>query len=595
MTRLFLWYQTLMKAGLGALLLIPGMRVHNAVPGALPDPEVVAAKFPKDYFERPVEDDLRLAGTFGELRSNHFHSGVDIKSKTGGVGQPVLSAAEGYVATIKVQAGGYGNVLYVKHPNGYTTVYAHLDRFAPEIEKYVREQQYKRTRFEIVLSPPATMFPVKRRQEIGKLGNSGSSTGPHLHFEIRNTATQKVLNPQLFGLPVTDRTAPDIRDMKIYYLNDNREVLFEKALPIERRPDGTYHLKGGDTISIGYDRVGFAVKAFDRMDNLRNDNGIYALTLHAGEERVFDWRMDDLDFDETRYMNAHVDYSAQQRFGAWFHRCFILPGDRLSNYSRTPSLGGVQLSPNRLVKLHLKTVDAGGNASTITFWARRTAEPDIISAPVFNYLLPWDVENRIDQEGFTMVIPKGALYETLPLVYQRLPEKPAGAWSPVHKIHHKNTPLHKSFELRLTPAAPIPEALRPKVVIARVGGTRPVSYAGSWREGQLVTRSREFGDFCMLTDTTPPAIVPVVFERDMRKRSAMAFRIRDNFGTGGQADGMTYSGTIDGQWVLFEYDAKRNRLTHKFDSRIKPGEHTLKLTVTDDRGNVAVLEKGFVK
>ena len=595
MNRVFFRYHTFLKTALGALLLAPVARLHNAVPGPLPEPEIVAAAFPKDYFERPVEDQLRLTGTFGELRANHFHSGVDIKSKTGKSGQPVLSAAEGHVATIKVQADGYGNVLYIKHPNGYTTVYAHLDRFAPAIQKYVREEQYKRARFEVTLSPPAAMFPVKRGQEIGKLGNSGSSTGPHLHFEIRNTATQKVLNPELFGLPVADRTPPEIRDMKIYFLNDYREALFEKALPVEKRPDGTYHLKGGDTLLVSYDRVGFAVKAYDRMDYLRNDNGIYGITLDADAERVFDWRMDDLDFDETRYMNAHADYSAKQRFGAWFHRCFILPGNRLSNYRRTPTLGAVQLYPNRLVKMTLKAVDANGNTASITFWAQRTVATDIISLPAFDYLLPWDAESRIDLDGLTLVLPKGALYETLPFLYLRRPEKPAGAWSPVHQIHHKNTPLHAAFQLKISPSVPIPEKLRPKALIARVGGTRPVSYGGSWQEGQLVTRTREFGDFCMLVDTIPPAIVPVTFERDMRKRNAMSFRIRDNFGAAGPADDPRYTGTIDGQWVLFEYDAKRNRLTHTFDSRTKPGEHTLRLTVTDDRGNISVYEKNFLR
>jgi murein DD-endopeptidase MepM/ murein hydrolase activator NlpD len=595
MNRVFFRYHTFLKTALGALLLAPVARLHNAVPGPLPEPEIVAAAFPKDYFERPVEDQLRLTGTFGELRANHFHSGVDIKSKTGKSGQPVLSAAEGHVATIKVQADGYGNVLYIKHPNGYTTVYAHLDRFAPAIQKYVREEQYKRARFEVTLSPPAAMFPVKRGQEIGKLGNSGSSTGPHLHFEIRNTATQKVLNPELFGLPVADRTPPEIRDMKIYFLNDYREALFEKALPVEKRPDGTYHLKGGDTLLVSYDRVGFAVKAYDRMDYLRNDNGIYGITLDADAERVFDWRMDDLDFDETRYMNAHADYSAKQRFGAWFHRCFILPGNRLSNYRRTPTLGAVQLYPNRLVKMTLKAVDANGNTASITFWAQRTVATDIISLPAFDYLLPWDAESRIDLDGLTLVLPKGALYETLPFLYLRRPEKPAGAWSPVHQIHHKNTPIHTAFQLKISPSVPIPEKLRPKALIARVGGTRPVSYGGSWQEGQLVTRTREFGDFCMLVDTIPPAIVPVTFERDMRKRNAMSFRIRDNFGAAGPADDPRYTGTIDGQWVLFEYDAKRNRLTHTFDSRTKPGEHTLRLTVTDDRGNISVYEKNFLR
>jgi hypothetical protein len=243
----------------------------------------------------------------------------------------------------------------------------------------------------------------------------------------------------------------------------------------------------------------------------------------------------------------------------------------------------------------LKAVDANGNTASITFWAQRTVATDIISLPAFDYLLPWDAESRIDLDGLTLVLPKGALYETLPFLYLRRPEKPAGAWSPVHQIHHKNTPIHTAFQLKISPSVPIPEKLRPKALIARVGGTRPVSYGGSWQEGQLVTRTREFGDFCMLVDTIPPAIVPVTFERDMRKRNAMSFRIRDNFGAAGPADDPRYTGTIDGQWVLFEYDAKRNRLTHTFDSRTKPGEHTLRLTVTDDRGNISVYEKNFLR
>ncbi|MEO6760450.1 MAG: M23 family metallopeptidase, partial [Saprospiraceae bacterium] len=220
----------------GLVLLFPILSFQGPHHVAAQVPVRPVPDYPTDYFRSPVNSPIHMTGNFGELRPDHFHTGVDIN---GTIGNPVLAAADGYVDHIRVQAGGYGNVLYVRHPNGYTTLYGHLDRFSPEIQKYVLERQYKRERFEMDLHPPKTLFPVKKGQEIAKLGNTGGSTGPHLHFEIRNSATGKVLNPLLFGIPVTDVEPPEIRDMKIYFLNEQREVLTSKAFPIERRPDGS--------------------------------------------------------------------------------------------------------------------------------------------------------------------------------------------------------------------------------------------------------------------------------------------------------------------------------------------------------------------
>ena len=364
------WLKTL----LGAAMVLPALSFDNpSRPAPVPDPEIVAASYPKDYFMAPVDaNPMRLTGTFGELRSDHFHSGIDIDSKTGGVGQPVFAAADGFVDRIRVQASGYGNVLYIRHPNGYSTVYAHLDRFSSEIQKFVRDMQYKRERFEVDLNPADGQFRVKKGQEIGKLGNSGGSTGPHLHFEIRRSGTDKALNPLLFGLPVVDKTPPEIRDMKVYFLNDKREVLAGKPFPVVRRKDGTVGV-AGDTVSLGAWRVGFGVKTFDKQTGQRNDNGIFALSLYVDGALTYEWRMDELDFDETRFLNAHVDFAARKRYGAWFHRCFVLPGDRLSNYSRTEALGAIPLSKDKAQKITLKVTDAAGNASSVedSFGSRR--------------------------------------------------------------------------------------------------------------------------------------------------------------------------------------------------------------------------------
>ncbi len=550
--------------------------------------------YPKDYFQRPVAEDLLLSGTFGELRPDHFHTGIDIKSSTGAVGQSVMAAADGFVDRIKVTPSGYGNVIYLKHPNGYTTLYGHLDRFAPEIQQYVREQQYKRQRFEIELQPADGQIKVKKGQEIGKMGNSGSSSGPHLHFEIRNTATGKVINPLLFNFPVPDKVAPELRDMKVYFLNAQRMVQGSKPLPVVRLKDGTYHLKGGDTIRIGGWQVGFGVKTYDRMNNSRNDNGVYSISLTTDTQLAYKWEMDELDFDENRYLNAHIDYPCRQRFGAWFHRCFVLPGDHLANYTHTETQGAVALYLEKPVKVTLKVMDAYNNTSTLTFWALRGEAIETFPAPPYQYDMAYDTDNRIEREDFSLFMPKGALYESLHFQYETTPDPSFGVYSATYRVHDDQTPAHKYFDISLKPIN-IPPTLRDKAVIAYCGDGRPDNCGATWKGEMLTTRVRNFGNYCIMIDTTPPAIIPVVFDKDMRRKSTMSFRIRDNFAVGGQANGLSFRGTVDGQWILFVYDRKRDRLTYTFDEHVGPGEHQLRLVVQDDRGNTGVFERPFIR
>lgn len=575
---------------LSLLGVLPAFSFGHAVRGRLLSPE---EPFPKDYFRMPVNTaSVRISGTFGELRSNHFHTGLDISSSTGSIGQPIFAAADGFIDRIRVQESGYGNVLYLKHPNGYTTVYAHLDKFSSAVDKYVKEMQYKRERFEVDLYPPDGTFKVSKGDQIGRMGNSGSSEGPHLHFEIRRTSNQKALNPLLFGLPVVDRLPPELRDMKVYFLSENREVLDSRAFPIVRRKDGSYGVPG-DTVRLPAWRVGFGLKTYDQANgNPYNKNGIYSLTVQANDQTVYEWNAAEIDFDESRYLNAHADYSAYQRYGAWFHRGFVLPGNRLSNYSRTESLGAIPLFREAPTKVTLKAVDANENSSAITFWVLRD-EVEPAAKPANRIELAYDVDNRIDMDGFSLSIPKGALYETLYFEYLSTPAG-EGMFSPVHHAHVKSDPLHSYSTLTIHPEN-LPENLRDKAVIARLSRGKPVNCGGTWRVDVLETRVRDFGDYCIMVDTTPPTIKPVVFAVDMRRKNTMSFRLNDNFRTDARAKGLRYRGTVDGKWVLFEYDRKRARLTHRFDGRIASGEHTLRLVVTDDRGNEAVYERNFIR
>ncbi len=545
-------------------------------------------EYPQNYFRLPVEaKNLRLSGTFGELRANHFHSGIDL---SGDIGAPIYAAADGYVHRVRVQEGGYGNALYVRHPNGYTTVYGHLHRFRPDIARYVKAEQYRRERFEIDLYPGEKAFVVKKGEHIGDMGNSGSSDGAHLHFEIRRTRDQKTLNPLLFNLPILDREAPELLALKIYFLNDRRETLNERMLVTERRPDGSYGLKGGDTLVLPAWRVGFALSAFDRASgNPYNKNGLFSLRLFAGGQLAFGWRAQELDFDETRYLNAHTDFAARKRTGTWFQRCYILPGDRLSHYEHTDNFGVIPLYQGRITPIVIEAADAYGNTSILRFWVRRG---EVLPAAFSSYqrLLPWDAPNRIEMEGLSFELPNGTLYENLYFQYSVSP----GPLAPVHHLHNDETPLHRYCTLRLQPTA-LPAGLTSKAVIVCLNGQRPESVGGRWVNGAVEARIRELGRYTIAVDTTPPTIRPVVFSANLRDKVLMSFAISDDFTTGGIARGLRYRATVDGQWVLFEYDRKSGRLVHYFDDRTTPGEHTLRLIVTDDRENTTVFLRKFVR
>ncbi|MGB4844304.1 MAG: M23 family metallopeptidase, partial [Ferruginibacter sp.] len=273
-----------------------------------------AKNYPKGYFVYPVIATQSLSANFGELRSNHYHMGLDCRTDRA-QNKKVLAAAAGYIAKVKIEPWGFGRAIYINHPNGLTTLYAHLNDFYPELEDYIKEQQYKLKSWQVYLDIPENLFPVTKGMFIAYSGNTGGSMGPHLHFEIRDTKTDKVLNPSLFGFPIPDNVAPDVYRLAVY---DRCKSTYEQSpqLYTLKKVNGKY-VTSPALLVAKTDKVSFGISANDRYTGSSNRNGIYETVLYENDKPIVGFQLDSIGYDETRYLNAHIDYTYRSKGGSY--------------------------------------------------------------------------------------------------------------------------------------------------------------------------------------------------------------------------------------------------------------------------------------
>ncbi len=547
------------------------------------------APYPENIFADPVEGEIQLSGTFGELRANHFHAGIDIK---GYIGKPLFAAAEGFVSRVKVEEGGYGKALYIQHPNGFTTVYAHLNRFTPEIEAWIKQQQYRRKTFEVDLRPPPGRFTFDRAQPIGQMGTTGYSFGPHLHFEVRRSDTQRPTNPLFFGVKVRDDIPPMFRELKVYVLDERKNVLSEQKINVFKTPRGFRVV--GDTVYVPGSRVGFGLKAYDQMNGIPNRNGLFQLSLYQEEELQYRMEMESFSFVETRYLNAHLDYAEKTLHRSNYYRAYIQPGNKASIYLELGKDGTISLAEGQTRQINLAGKDFNGNRSVLSFWVKKKGE--IPEAGNYEVTLP--ISDRLckTESGFEACFPKGSFYTdvNIPLILEK--NDSLSPYSPQVSLGDVSIPVHRYFSVRL-PVTQLPAEQKGKACIAYQGERGSlVNIGGEWDNGHLVSRHRAFGTFRVALDDEAPEIEPLGFKADMKNADQLRFLLRDNFPTSGRARGLRYRGWIDGEWVLFGYDAKNSLLWHDFsDGKVGPGTHSLRLEVRDDRNNLAVWEGEFTR
>lgn len=545
-------------------------------------------RYPHGYFINPLAIPASLAGNFGELRPNHYHMGLDFKTNRV-ENLPVRAAAGGYVARIKIEPFGFGRAIYINHPNGLTTVYAHLNAFFPKLEAYVKEQQYQQQSWSVYLDVPRDLFPVKQGEIIAHSGNTGGSQGPHLHFEIRNTSTDTNLNPMLFGFPIKDNVPPVIQRLAVYDRNKSTYEQTPRMVAVKKTANG--YVSEPTVITVSSDKVSFAVGSYDSQSASPNHNGIFQGILYDNGSEVIRFTMDTISYDATRYLNAHIDYKTKVNGGPYLQHLSELPGYVNSIYHRRQGNGVITLSEDKAQPIRIETKDAAGNTAQLNFKVQYKPSP-IKQRPASGKMYyPFMINIGEGSEDCEFFIGEKGLYDSVRIVYRKTASSLPNVVSAVHTIGEPYIPLQEGMVVRIKPNRVLTPEKMKNVLIQRFAGTKKEVKRAEWQNGWAVAKFNSFGSYQLVLDETAPEIVLIGFKngQDMRKATRLMFTVKDNM----ESIKMVRA-ELDGKWLCFTNDKGRNFI-YRFDEKCPPGQHRLKITAEDEAGNVETQEYSFTR
>ena len=548
--------------------------------GLLLNSSAINAQSTTPDFGVPFDFPLLLSGNFGELRSNHFHGGLDFKTQ-GVTGKPLLAIADGYISKVTVTPGGYGNALYITHDNGYTSVHGHLDRFLPEIASRVHEKQYQEQSFVATLEFGPEEYRVSRGDTVAYAGNTGYSFGPHLHMEIRTTDTNEPIDPLPFYKDkIMDNIAPRATHIMVYGAKNEGKVASAADSKEVKEVDGKIsfisHLSTFNFITA-WGRISAAISANDYMDGTTNNYGVRYVRLYVDDKLVSHSDVNRFSFSEDRLINSWTDYHVQRTTGRWYMRSSIDEYNDLRLLHAGDNRGWVTIDEERDYHFRYELEDLYGNITVYRFVVRGERMEFPLRVPNYFYRMDASRDNRFSANGIELWVPQGQLFEDVDLDYDVIPSDTDQA--AIYQFSKVRVPLRKSAELTL-PVMPKGDVDATKLYVARVDGNRRISCGGTYKYGRITANITELASYTVCADTIAPKITPIG-ETTWKKRGVVTFRIADS-----ETGIRSYRGKIDGRWVLFKYSSKNARLWCDLKAEgITPGNHKIEIEVEDMRRN----------
>lgn len=536
--------------------------------------------YPKYYFRNPLDIPMQLTANMGELRPDHWHLGLDLRTQKK-ENLPVYAAAGGYIAKIRIEPFGYGRSIFINHPNGMTTVYGHLNDFFPALEKYVTEQQYKKQSWDIELNFSKNQFPVFKSELIAYSGSTGNSQGPHLHFEIRDTKTGKCLNPLLFGFPLKDDVPPEIIQLAVYDRSMSVYNQDPQMFSLKKTADEGYVLSGNSVIRTRLKKISFATQAFDRMKPSGSKDGIYSAKIFFDNKPIIGFVLDSINYDESAYVNAQIDYKYRYNGGPYLQHLSLMPGDHGVVYKKFNGDGIFNLNDTGFHLVHIEVKDAYNHESQLNFMIQHVDSPETVRmVDTLQQFIP-NQANIFQKPDFELSLPQNSLYDTVPVIYYRNYAFLPNAVSSAHKLDDASIPLHVAATISIKAEREIPEAWKNKIVIRRSDNRGSSVLKAQWDRGWLVGKSGDFGTFQAFIDTIAPVIKDIGTGDTINFTGAKSIIVetRDSFGVV-----KNFRGEIDGQWIRFAND-KSGPFIYDFDERCPYGIHQLNITVEDLVGN----------
>ena len=541
--------------------------------------------YPSNYLRNPLDIPIYLSGSFGELRSNHFHAGIDIKTQ-GKEGLIVRAAADGFISRIKVQQFGYGKAIYITHPNGYTSVYGHLKIFNEEIEKYVKEIQYKKENYSTGnLYFKENKFPIKKGEAIAYSGDTGGSGGPHLHFEIRNTATENIINPLLFGLKVIDNIPPIIQSLKVYSLSENSRINQQKSFQIPLKKIGIGNYVSDRITATG--TIGFGIDVFDKFDKATNKNGIYSLQMKVNGKMIYYHNLEMFTFSKSKFLNLHIDYTHYKKYKKRFQKTYRHPLNKLSIYKNLTNDGRIKIKKGYNYTVEIIAKDIVGNTSKvkIPIVGKESSVINEEDKDTTNFYINKNKFTKFFLKDVTVAFPKNTFYDN---IYLELSKKDS-----IVQIHNSSVPLNKNFTLTFDVSKYTKEE-KQQLYIANLEYPKYPRYQFTRKkDSTFFTTSKTLGNFSLLIDKEDPKVDVLYFKNNQWISNSKTIQVRVSDKGSGIKD---WRASIDGEWVLMEYNHKKRILTYNFnDKKLVGSKHIFNIVVSDNVGNTNTVSKTFFR